>query len=75
MTQDMVGDDAGHHRLADRHGPDADAGIVPAGGAQSDLLAGDLLVTPRIVMPDTIDAEFEAALQRLRDEKSYDPGR
>ena len=37
--------------------------------------AGDLLVTPRIVLPETIDADFEAALQRLRDEKSYDPGR
>ena len=37
--------------------------------------AGDLLVTPRIVMPDKLDAELEEALKRLRDMKPYDPGR
>jgi DnaJ-class molecular chaperone len=37
--------------------------------------AGDLLVTPRIVLPDTIDPDLEAALVRLRDTKPYDPGR
>ena len=32
MAQELVGDDAGHHRLADRHGADADARVVAALG-------------------------------------------
>ena len=35
----MIGDDACHHRLADRHGADADAGIVPALGDDLGLVA------------------------------------
>src|SRR5260370_39746297 len=35
----MVGQHAGHHRLSDRRGADADAGIVAALGAQFDLVA------------------------------------
>jgi uncharacterized protein YjiS (DUF1127 family) len=30
MAQQVIGDDAGHHGLADRHRTDADAGIVPS---------------------------------------------
>jgi DnaJ-class molecular chaperone len=36
---------------------------------------GDLLVTPRIVLPDRIEPDLEALLHRMRDEKPYDPGR
>ncbi|MDQ0391736.1 DnaJ C-terminal domain-containing protein [Labrys monachus] len=36
--------------------------------------AGDLIVQPRIIMPDKIPADLEAALLKLRDE-GYDPGR
>jgi DnaJ-class molecular chaperone len=36
--------------------------------------AGDLIVQPRIIMPDKIDPELEAVLIKLR-EKGYDPGR
>ena len=39
MTQIVIGDDARHHGLADRHGADADAGIVAA-------LGGDLGLRP-----------------------------
>ena len=28
MAQEVIGEHAGHHRLANRHGADADAGIV-----------------------------------------------
>src|SRR5471032_2518598 len=35
----MVGQHAGHHRLGDRRGADADAGVVPALGAQLHLVA------------------------------------
>jgi DnaJ-class molecular chaperone len=37
--------------------------------------AGDLLVTPRIVLPEKVDPDFEAALKRLKDAAPYDPGR
>jgi len=43
-------------------------------GVQSKDGAGDLLVQPRIIMPDKIPADLEAALAKLRD-KGYDPGR
>ena len=39
MTQIMIGDHARHHRLADRHGADADAGIVAALGDDLGLVA------------------------------------
>src|SRR5262249_27445273 len=32
LTQIMIGNDTRHHSLADRHGANADAGIVPALG-------------------------------------------
>jgi DnaJ-class molecular chaperone len=44
-------------------------------GVQAKDGAGDLLVTPRIVLPDAIDPDLEAVLQRMRDEKPYDSGR
>jgi DnaJ-class molecular chaperone len=37
--------------------------------------AGDLLVTPRIILPERLDADLEAALKALRDDKPYDVGR
>ena len=37
--------------------------------------AGDLLVTPRIVLPEHADAELEELMRRWRDEKPYDPRR
>jgi DnaJ-class molecular chaperone len=43
-------------------------------GVQVKEGAGDLIVQPRIVMPDKIDPDLEAALLKLRD-KGYDPGR
>jgi DnaJ-class molecular chaperone len=36
---------------------------------------GDLLVTPKIVLPERIEPDLEAALRRLRSDKPYDPGR
>jgi DnaJ-class molecular chaperone len=44
-------------------------------GVQAKDGAGDLLVTPRIVLPQTIEPDLEAALKRLREETPYDPGR
>jgi DnaJ-class molecular chaperone len=44
-------------------------------GIQSKDGAGDLLVTPRIILPGTIEPDLEAALQRMREERPYDPGR
>ena len=38
-------------------------------------LTGDQLVSVRIVMPDTIDAELEDFLLRWRERHRYDPGR
>ena len=38
MPQQVVGEDAGHHRLAHRHGADADAGVVAALGQDLDIL-------------------------------------
>src|SRR6267378_8533098 len=42
MAQEMIGEDAGHHRLADRDGADADARVVPAMGFDLDLIAIDI---------------------------------
>src|ERR1700730_18458730 len=42
MAQEMIGEDAGHHRLADRDGADGDAGLVPAMGFDLDLIASDI---------------------------------
>ena len=42
VAQQMIGEHAGHHRLADRHGADADAGIVAAVGLDLDLVAVDI---------------------------------
>lgn len=36
---------------------------------------GDLLVTPRIILPEKVDAEFEQLMRRWRDEKGYDVSR
>ncbi len=35
--------------------------------------AGDLLVTPRIVLPEKIDADLEAQAKRLSENAPYDP--
>ena len=43
---------------------------LPVSGA---LPAGDLLITPRVVLPDVIDAELEALMQKQRDEAPYNP--
>ena len=40
---------------------------IAAGGA------GDLLVTPRIVLPDRADADLDTLAKRWRDEAPYDP--
>jgi DnaJ-class molecular chaperone len=42
-------------------------------GLPSAAGAGDLLVTPKIVLPERTDAELEALMQRWRDDKPYDP--
>ena len=39
VPQIVVRNGAGNHGLADRHGTDADAGIVPAPGHDLDLVA------------------------------------
>jgi DnaJ-class molecular chaperone len=44
-------------------------------GIQAKDGAGDLLVTPRIILPGSIDDDLKLALERMRDEKPYDPGR
>lgn len=43
-------------------------------GVQDKDGAGDLIVQPRIIMPDKVDPDLEAALVKLRD-KGYDIGR
>jgi DnaJ-class molecular chaperone len=43
---------------------------LPAAGSQ---LAGDLLVTPKIVLPATSDDDLIKAAERLRDEHPYTP--
>jgi DnaJ-class molecular chaperone len=43
---------------------------LPANGGRP---AGDLLVTLRIVLPETTDAELESLARRLRSEHPYDP--
>ncbi len=42
VAQQMVGEHAGDHRLADRHRADADAGVVAAVGRDFDLVAVDI---------------------------------
>lgn len=44
-------------------------------GVQAKEGAGDLLVTPRVVLPKGEDGELDAAMRRLREEAPYDPGR
>src|SRR5579875_3533504 len=39
MAEQVIGEHHRHHRLADRHGADADAGVVAAFGADLDLVA------------------------------------
>jgi DnaJ-class molecular chaperone len=41
--------------------------------ASADHLAGDLLATLRIVLPNEVDPELSALMRRLRDQKPYDP--
>ena len=41
--------------------------------AQGSTPAGDLFVTLRVMLPDTIDADLQALAQRLRDEKPWNP--
>jgi hypothetical protein len=43
----VIGEDAGHHRFADRNGADADAGVVPAMGFDLDLVTIDIDGTHR----------------------------
>ena len=43
---------------------------LPAGNG---LAAGDLLITPRIVLPDGTDEELEALMRRQEAEKPYNP--
>ncbi len=43
---------------------------LPAGAEQP---AGDLLATLRIVLPSEPDAELNALMRKLRDQKPYDP--
>ena len=43
---------------------------LPAAGSQQ---AGDLLVTPRIVLPERSDKELDDLMRRWRDETPYDP--
>lgn len=43
---------------------------LPAAGGQP---AGDLLITPRIVLPETNDPELDSVMQKWRDEKPYNP--
>lgn len=41
--------------------------------AQGGSPVGDLLVTPRIVLPDTVGSELEAAARQLKEERPYAP--
>ena len=43
---------------------------LPASGEHA---TGDLLATPRIVLPNETDGELNALMRRLRDQKPYDP--
>ena len=42
MTQQVVGKDAGNHRLANGNGADSYAGIVPPMSRDLDLVAGNI---------------------------------
>jgi DnaJ-class molecular chaperone len=44
-------------------------------GIQFKDAPGDLLVLPRIILPDTVDPEFESLMRRWKDSKSYDIAR
>ena len=48
MTEQVIGEDAGYHRLADGNGADADTGVVTAMGGDLDLVAVDIDGTQRI---------------------------
>jgi DnaJ-class molecular chaperone len=43
---------------------------LPAGNGQP---AGDLLITPRIVLPEGADEDLEELMRKWRDEKPYNP--
>ncbi len=34
---------------------------------------GDLLATVRVILPETVDDELKRAIEKLRDDKPYDP--
>ena len=42
VEQQVIGEHAGHHGLADGHGADAEAGIVAAPGRNLGVLAGGI---------------------------------
>ncbi len=42
VAQQVVGEHTGHHRLADGHGADADAGVVAALGRDFGVTAGGI---------------------------------
>jgi DnaJ-class molecular chaperone len=44
-------------------------------GVQAKDGHGDLLVTPRVVLPEKVDPDLEAVMRRWKDEKPYDAGR
>src|SRR5229473_7786006 len=48
VAQQMIGEDARHHRLAHRNGANADAGVVPAMGRDLDLVTVDIDGTQRV---------------------------
>lgn len=41
--------------------------------AKGGKTAGDLFVTVRVMLPDTVDDELKREIEKLRDEKPYDP--
>ena len=47
VAQQVIGQHAGHHRLAHGHGADTDAGVVTALGHHLDLVAVDVDAAPR----------------------------
>ena len=53
----------------EREGVDTIFGL-PGGAEQA---AGDLLATLRIVLPNELDADLTALMQKMRDQKPYQP--
>jgi len=41
--------------------------------AKGSKTAGDLLATVRVMLPESVDDELKRAIEKLRDEKPYDP--